>query len=62
MCVCLSLIKCSCEILKRRRAIVEARVEVQALDLSFTEVGASFGGKKLKAFLTFLDLCIMDHF
>ena len=39
--------------MKRRKANVEPSVGLQALDLSFVEVGASFGGKKLKDFLTF---------
>ena len=43
-------------------AIMEARSWKTSLDLSSTEVGASLGGKKLKAFLVIFDLCFMDPF
>ena len=62
MCVLLSLKVpfCGCE--EEEEAIVEARSWRTSLDPSSIEVGASFGGKKLKAFLAIVDLCFMDPF
>ena len=60
MCFELVVSLCACE--EEEKAIVEARVGVQALDLSFSEVGAPLGGKKLKAFFIILDLYFMDQF
>ena len=47
---------------REEEAIIGARSWWTRVDPSSTEVGASFLGKKLKAFLVICDLCFLDQF